>query len=209
MNSPVPKQFLPLAGKPVAMHSMIAFHNAFPEIFLVLVLPGNLFGVWQDLCQKYAFILPHKLVAGGETRFHSVQNALPALPGEGLVAIHDGARPLISEILIRRIFHSAELWGNSVPAVPVTESIRRISGETSIPVDRNTLRSIQTPQVFKVEMIRKGYQQDYQPQFTDDATVLESIGETIQLVDGDPSNIKITNPCDLAMAEILLIQASS
>ena len=203
MNTVVPKQFLLLAGKPMVMHSMCAFLDAFPEIFLVLALPGDQFNFWQYLCKEYAFNAPHQLVAGGKTRFHSVQNALCVMPGEGLVAVHDAARPLVSGALIKKAFLTAELLGNCIPVIPINESVRKIVGETSIPVDRNTLRMVQTPQVFHGASLRKAYQQDFQERFTDDSMVMESTGETIHLIDGDLSNIKITNQRDIAFAEIL------
>ena len=203
MDNAVPKQFLLLAGKPMVMHSMTAFMNAIPGISLVLVLPRDQFAKWQELCMEHHFTAPHQLVAGGEARFHSVQNALPAISDEGLVAVHDGARPLVSTSLIRRAFQTAGLYGNCIPVIPVNESIRKISGETNMPVDRGNLRVVQTPQVFQCEILKKAYEQDYQPQFTDDAMVLESLGETIHLTDGDLFNIKITHPHDLAIAEML------
>ena len=203
MNNAVPKQFLLLAGKPMVMHSMTAFMNAIPGISLVLVLPRDQFAKWQGLCMEHHFTAPHQLVAGGETRFRSVQNALPAIPDEGLVAVHDGARPLVSETLIRRAFQTAELLGNCIPVIPVNESIRKLSGESNMPVDRGNLRVVQTPQVFQCEILKKAYEQDYKPQFTDDAMVLESLGESIHLIEGDLFNIKITHPHDLAIAELL------
>ena len=200
MNTAVPKQFLLLAGKPLVMHSMQPFVDVFPEISLILVLPPDQFIFWQNLCREYAFNIPHQLVAGGKTRFHSVQNALKAITGEGLIAVHDGARPLISKNLIQRAFHTAELLGNCIPAVPVNDSFRKICGETSIPVDRNTLRMVQTPQVFDGASLKKAYEQDFQERFTDDAMVMESVGETIHLTEGDLSNIKITHPNDIVFA---------
>ena len=203
MNAAVPKQFLPLAGIPVAMHSLVAFSSANPEISLILVLPGDQFGNWQDLCTKYAFSLPHLLVAGGETRFHSVRNALALLPAEGLIAVHDAARPLVSEILIQRVFQAAELWGNAIPVIPINESVRQVTGENSSPIDRHTLRIVQTPQVFHASLLLEAYRQEFKSSFTDDATVVECMDETIHLVDGEPANFKITYPHDLAIAEKL------
>ena len=203
MNILVPKQFLILAGKPVVMHSMQAFSDAIPDISMVLVLPPGQFGQWEKLCMEYSFNLPHKLVPGGPSRFHSVQNALPALSGDDLVAIHDGARPLVSAALIHRVFNTALLLGNCIPVIPVNETVRRVSGETSTPADRNSLRLVQTPQVFYSSILRKGYEQPYREQFTDDAMVMESIGETIHLAEGEPFNLKITHKHDLELAESL------
>ena len=187
----------------MVMHSMLAFLDAFPEISLILALPRDQFNFWQYLCTEHAFHLPHQLAAGGNSRFHSVQNALSVMPGEGLVAVHDGARPLISGALIQKAFQTAEIMGNCIPVIPVNESIRNIGGESSIPVDRNTLRMVQTPQVFYSVTLRKAYKQEFQERFTDDAMVMENMGETIHLIDGDLSNIKITHQNDIALAEIL------
>lgn len=206
MNSITPKQFLLLGGKPLLMHSLSAFPSAYPDISLVLALPADQFSRWQELCDQYDFSIPHQVVAGGETRFHSVQNALPVITGEGLVAIHDGARPLVTRALIRKVFAAAEQSGNCIPVISLNESLRIISGTASHAVDRNTCRIVQTPQVFHTTILKNAYLQPFREQFTDDATVVESIGETIYLVDGDPANLKITNPDDLAAAEILIRQ---
>jgi 2-C-methyl-D-erythritol 4-phosphate cytidylyltransferase len=209
MNAGIPKQFLLLRGKPMLMYSIEAFHRAFPEIIPVIALPEEQFPAWQTLCNQHAFTLPHILSAGGATRFHSVQNALNSIDDEGLVAIHDGARPLVTELDIRSAFFSAAEFGNAVPVVPFTESVRMVSGigihsEGSRVVDRTSLRVVQTPQVFQTALLKKAYRQDFREGFTDDATVVESIGETIHLIDGDPLNLKITHPYDLAAAGIML-----
>ena len=206
MNSPVPKQFMLLGGKPLLMHSMMAFAEAFPDMVMVLALPEGRFDEWKDLCSEHAFTLPHTLSPGGATRFHSVRNALERIPGEGLVAVHDGARPLITAGLVRKVFAAAEQLGNCVPAIPFTESVRQVSGEKTVPADRTCLRVIQTPQVFHLPALKKAYEQEYDECFTDDATVIERTGATIHLAVGDPSNIKITRPSDLAVAEALFRQ---
>ena len=188
------------------MYSIEAFFQAFPDISLIVALPANQFTAWQNLCNQYAFSLPHQLISGGETRFHSVQHALSAIEDDGLVAIHDGARPMISVSLIRAAFLTAGEQGNCIPVIPVTESVRILTKDTrcSLTLQREDLRIVQTPQVFQVSVIKKAYQQEYRESFTDDATVAESIGEVINLIDGDPVNMKITHPYDLAAAEILL-----
>ncbi len=203
MNAVIPKQFLILAGKPLLMHSMQAFSHTYPGINLVLALPSDQFSSWNTLCKAYDFDLPHLLVSGGNTRFHSVQQALTAIPGEGLVAIHDGVRPLVSESLIRSAFQTAEGLGNCIPVLPLTESLRMLTGALSQPVDRTAYRVVQTPQVFHAAVIKQAYNQPYQKHFTDDAMVAESMGETIHLIPGDPVNLKITHPYDLAVAEYL------
>ncbi len=207
MNAGIPKQFLILAGKPLLMHSMQAFSNAYPGITLVVALPHDQFPAWDDLCQKFSFDLPHLVSKGGTTRFHSVQQALSNLPGEGLIAIHDGVRPLISVALIRSAFQTAEGLGNCIPVLPLTESLRRVDGDHNEPADRSAFRVIQTPQVFLASTIKKAYEQPYRECYTDDATVAESIGEPIHLINGDPVNLKITHPYDLALAEFLLAKS--
>jgi 2-C-methyl-D-erythritol 4-phosphate cytidylyltransferase len=204
MNSGIPKQFLPLAGKPMLMHSIEAFFHACPDVSIVLALPAGHFSSWQQLCEQHDFKLSHQLVAGGETRFHSVQNALSAIDDDGLVAIHDGARPLVPESLIREAFLIAGQLGNCIPVIPLNESVRILSGDTNLAVNREVYRLVQTPQVFHVAIIKKAYEQKFREQFTDDAMVAESIGETINLIDGDPVNLKITHPGDLATAEAML-----
>lgn len=207
MNAGIPKQFLLLAGKPLLMRCMEAFSNAYPGIAMVLALPHDQFPVWNDLCKKFSFDVPHQVSAGGATRFHSVQQALANLPAEGLIAIHDGVRPLVSETLIRSAFQTAEGLGNCIPVLPLTESLRKVEGDHSEPVDRAVFRMVQTPQVFLASTIKKAYKQPYQDRFTDDATVVESIGETIHLIHGDPVNLKITHPYDLAVAEYLFAKS--
>jgi 2-C-methyl-D-erythritol 4-phosphate cytidylyltransferase len=204
MNVSIPKQFLLLQGKPLLMYSIEAFNQACPGISLLVVLPSGQFSTWKHLCDQHAFVLPHQLVEGGETRFHSVKNALACIGDEGLVAIHDGARPLISESLIRTVFLAAGQLGNCIPVIPLNESLRILSGETNRLVNRYNYRIVQTPQVFQAAIIKKAYSQEYRESFTDDAAVVETLGETIHLADGDPVNLKITHPYDLAAAEILI-----
>ncbi len=216
MNAGVPKQFLLLAGRPLLMHSIEAFSSAFPEISVILALPNDQFRLWQKLCIQYSFTLPHHLTAGGATRFQSVKNALSEVNGEGLVAIHDGARPLISVALIRNAFLIAAGQGNCIPVIPATESMRILTetghatqGLTpaitrSLTLQREDVFIVQTPQIFQSAILKKAYEQDFKDSFTDDATVVEEIGETIHLTEGDPVNIKITHPQDLAAAEFIL-----
>ncbi|MFZ4523222.1 MAG: 2-C-methyl-D-erythritol 4-phosphate cytidylyltransferase [Bacteroidales bacterium] len=204
MNAGMPKQFLLLNGKPLLMYSIEAFNVAFPGISVILVLPATELLPWKQLCDEYAFNLPCTLVAGGETRFHSVQNALAVMDDGGLVAIHDGARPLVSPSLIRNTFLTAGQLGNAVPVIEFSDSVRKVSGKGSQPVDRSILRLVQTPQVFNISILKKAYHQEYRTTFTDDASVMESAGETIHLTEGDPVNLKITHPYDLAAAEIML-----
>jgi 2-C-methyl-D-erythritol 4-phosphate cytidylyltransferase len=206
MGSEIPKQFLPLAGLPVLMHAILAFHNAVPDAAITVALPKTEFVRWKELQTVHGFNIPHTVVAGGATRFHSVKNALTTLPGEGIVAIHDGVRPLVSIELIHSAFREAEISGNAVPAVPVSESMRLLDETGNRPVDRSGYRLIQTPQVFRLADARHAFLQDYLPGFTDDATVLESSGIRINLIEGETRNIKITGPDDMAAAQALMIR---
>ncbi len=208
MKSKIPKQFLLLAKKPLLFYSLEAFAMFDPNIQLVLVLPEPYFIRWEELVEKNHFSIPHTIMEGGETRFQSVKNGLDAINEDGLVAIHDGARPLLSQSLIRRSFDTATTYGNAIPVVPVSESMRSLEEAESHPVDRTHYRLVQTPQVFKVKMLKEAYQQDYTPGFTDDATVIEAMGERVHLIEGDPLNMKITHPSDLTMAEFFSLSTS-
>ncbi len=204
MNSLVPKQFLLLKDLPVLFYSLSAFFQFDATIRILLALPQELFGNWTELQRRYEMTIPHEVIPGGETRFHSVLNCLQRLDNDGLVAIHDGARPLVSQELIYRLFSAAEEKGNAIPVVPVKESIRKLVGSSNQPANRSLFRIVQTPQVFQTSLIQKAYAQPFSPGFTDDATVFESLGKPIHLVEGDPANIKITYPADLQVAEAFL-----
>ena len=186
------------------MHTLELFHKYDPCMDMVIVLPEKHFSLWSDLCEAHSFSIPCRMVEGGDSRFQSVKNGLSAIPEEGIVFIHDGVRPLVSEDTLKRCYEMAMLHGNAIPGVPVSESVRWSDGKTNYPVDRNNLFLIQTPQTFSISLIRKSYSQEYDPEFTDDASVLEKSGETIHLVEGNRENIKITWPSDLIYAGVIL-----
>jgi len=204
MNPDIPKQFLPLNGLPVLMHSVNVFRRFDPAIQIVITLPRDYFSFWDTLCLKYNFQLKLERTPGGKTRVHSVKNALTLVKDAEYIAIHDGVRPLVSEETIRKAFEEAALFGNAVPVIPVSESVRKTKANLTIPVPRNTLYIVQTPQVFRTGLIQKAYSAIDNDDFTDDATVLETIGEKIHLFEGNRENIKITYPDDLIIAEALL-----
>ena len=204
MGAEIPKQFIPLCGKPILMHTLEQFHNYDASMQLVLVLPSNQFSVWKELCRENNFQIIHQLVAGGNTRFQSVKNGLDTLPENGLVFIHDGVRPLVSQETIAHCEETTRAKGNALPVMPVVESLRELTPEASKHTDRSRFRLVQTPQTFKLNLIKKAFEQEESPLFTDDASVCEAMGETINLVDGNPENIKITRPFDLKIAEFLL-----
>ena len=202
METDIPKQFLLLKGKPVLMHTLQKFSNCKQ---IILVLPDTQISYWGELCKQYNFLLAHTVVKGGSERFFSVLNGLSALPNEGLVAIHDGVRPCISEQIITNSFDEALKYGNAVVAVPLKDSIRMVDEEKSIAVDRSKYYLIQTPQTFNLALLKKVYGQTvYQEIFTDDASAFESAGNNIHLVKGEYTNIKITTPDDLPLAELFL-----
>ncbi|NMC39645.1 MAG: 2-C-methyl-D-erythritol 4-phosphate cytidylyltransferase [Bacteroidales bacterium] len=204
MGLDTPKQFLELAGKPVLMHTIERFRTFSESIDIITVLPENQLRFWNDLQKKYSFDIPHTLVKGGQHRFISVKHGLEFVGDSGLVAVHDGVRPLVRTETIKRCFEVAEKYGNAVPAVSPSDSVRFIEDDTTRPVNRNLVKQIQTPQVFRVELLKKAYRQEYDPSFLDDATVVEKTGVKINLVEGNRENIKITNPEDLFIAQTLL-----
>lgn len=206
MNNEVPKQFLPLCGKPIVMHTLETFYNFDSHIELILVLPEHLMVYWQNLCVEHQFDIPHDIVAGGQERFYSVKNGLAFAKPNALIAIHDGVRPFVSHSTLERCFRQAELQGNAIPAMPLVDSIREIKLNENQIVDRTKLRAIQTPQVFQSQIITKAFEQPFSPTFTDDASVVEAYGEKIHLVEGNVENIKLTTSFDLLIGEALLQQ---
>jgi 2-C-methyl-D-erythritol 4-phosphate cytidylyltransferase len=204
MGAEIPKQFLELAGRPVLMHTIERFKAFSESIEIITVLPENQLRHWIELQKKYSFTVPQTIVKGGSTRFHSVKNGLKFVNIPGLVAIHDGVRPFVSLDTIQICFSTAENLGNAIPVISPTESLRLVTDEGSQPINRLHVKQIQTPQVFSAELIKDAYLQEYKPEFTDDATVLEATGARINLIDGNRENIKITNPEDLLISTALL-----
>lgn len=205
MQKDVPKQFLELCGKPVLMHSIMAFANFSESIRMIVVLPSLQIRYWRELCSRYDFTIPHEIIGGGSTRFHSVKNGLSLLSGEGLVAIHDGVRPLVSRQTIANCFCEAASHGCAVPTTPVNDTVREVADLKNRMLDRSILRLIQTPQVFDCSLLKKAYEQPYSPAFTDDASVFEKSGHAIHLTEGNVENLKITTQNDLIAAEALKI----
>lgn len=205
MNNTVPKQFIELSGLPVLMHTINAFFSYSPNIDVILILPNDELEVWAALCKKYNFNKPLQIVAGGETRFQSVRNGLAAIEtNDGLVAIHDGVRPLVSKEIIGASFRLAAVHQSAVAAVRLKESIRITERNVTTSVDRSSYRLIQTPQTFDLKLIKDAYKIKEEASLTDDASVAERAGCKISLFEGSYSNIKITTPEDLVIAEALL-----
>lgn len=204
MGGEIPKQFLPIGGKPVLMRTIEAFHLYDNTIHVVLVLPVSQQAYWRELCKKYSFELPHEVADGGETRFHSVMNGLALVEGEGLVGVHDGVRPFVSQEVITRCYAEAVTKKAVIPVIGVVETVRRLEGTDSVTVPRDQYKLVQTPQVFDVALLQRAYQQKYTEMFTDDASVVEALGEKVFLVEGNRENIKLTTPFDLKLAEMLI-----
>ena len=205
MGAAVPKQFLDLAGEPVLRRTVECFLRFDPSMELILVLPSAHRDWWRDYCRRTGFLERYSMVSGGITRFHSVQNALKYVDGDGIVAVHDGVRPLLRRELLERLFREAEVSDAVVPAVPMADSVRRVSEEggrqASVPVDRDGLVRVQTPQVFRASVLKAAYNQPFSTLFTDDASVVEASGVAVKVIPGDRINLKITTPEDLSLAE--------
>ena len=203
MGGDVPKQFQLLGNQPVLMHTLQRFADDCKDLQIILVLPQEQIEYWSDLGEKYHFGVEHWIVAGGETRFHSVQNGLAQIPddAEGVVAVHDGVRPLVSREVIGKCFEEARRKKAVVPVVPVVESLRHVSDGA---VPRADYRLVQTPQTFDIQLLKQAYRQPFSKDFTDDASVVEAFGHPITMVEGNRENIKLTTPFDLRIAETLL-----
>lgn len=204
MGTDLPKQFLPIGGKPVLMRTLEAFYTYNPEMQIILVLPRSQHKYWTELCGEYHFSLPHTIADGGETRFHSVKNGLAFVTSPGLVGVHDGVRPFVSQEVIARCYALAAEKKAVIPVVDVVETVRHLEGEGSATVSRDDYKLVQTPQVFDATLLKEAYEQPYTSHFTDDASVVEAIGAPVFLTPGNRENIKITTPFDLKIATALI-----
>jgi 2-C-methyl-D-erythritol 4-phosphate cytidylyltransferase len=204
MGGEIPKQFLPVNGKPVLMLTLETFYRFDPQIKIILVLPREQQTYWNELCVKYHFEIPYLLADGGETRFHSVKNGLSMADDDGLIGVHDGVRPFVSQEVIAHCFDAASTKEAAIPVIDVVETVRKIDGEESVTVDRNNYKLVQTPQVFTSSLLKRAYNQEYSPLFTDDASVVEAMGVKVVLVPGNRENIKITTPFDMIIANALV-----
>lgn len=202
MGSDIPKQFLPIGGKPVLMRTIERFHHFSEALQIILVLPKAQQAYWHELCEQYQFDVPYLLADGGETRFHSVQHGLALIPddAQGVVGVHDGVRPFPAIDVIRRCYDTARTAKAVIPVTPVVETLRHITEGTK---PRGDYRLVQTPQTFDIQLLKAANCQPFSEAFTDDASVIESYGHAITMVEGNRENIKITTPFDLAIAETL------
>ena len=216
MGSALPKQFIPLGGKPILQRSIERFVQACPDVKVITVLPRDYMPEWKDLCQKNNFYYPQILVEGGITRFHSVRNALEKVPAGAVVAIHDGVRPMVTPDLVARMFARMSSCRALIPVLPSVDSLEAVrkvvkaSGEEvleTIPgavIDRETVYRAQTPQIFLSEDIKAAYGQAFDTAFTDDASVAAKKNIPLSYIEGERYNIKITTPDDLDFAEAIL-----
>lgn len=202
MGTETPKQFLQVANKPILLHTLEKFHATNPLFNLILVLPAAHFTMWQQILLQFNCTIPHTLVEGGNTRFHSVKNGLDLI-NDGYVAVHDGVRPLVSSKTIRNTLDYAAKYGAAIPVIQSTDSIRMLKDGSSIALNRAQLRNVQTPQCFEVAILKKAMLQEYSTEFTDCASVVEKAGFPIYLSEGNSENIKITTPLDLKLAELI------
>ena len=206
MGSDIPKQFLPIGGKPVLMRTLERFRTYSDDLQIILVLPEAQQDYWRQLCEEYHFDVEYQLANGGQTRFHSVQNGLALVPdnAEGVVGVHDGVRPFPSIEVIRNCYETAKEKKAVIPVIPVVETVRHLENEGSVTVPRSDYRLVQTPQTFDIQLLKAANHQPYNDGFTDDASVVESYGHAITLVEGNRENIKITTPYDMKIAEVLI-----
>ena len=206
MGSDIPKQFLPIGGKPVLMRTLERFRKYSADLQIILVLPEAQQAYWQELCEKYDFKVKYQLANGGQTRFHSVQNGLALVPddAEGVVGVHDGVRPFPSIEVIKNCYETARTAKAVIPVIPVVETVRHLEGDSSVTVPRGDYRLVQTPQTFDIQLLKAANRQPYNDGFTDDASVVESYGHAITLVEGNRENIKITTPYDITVAEAII-----
>ncbi len=207
MGSTLPKQFLMLGNMPVLGRTINRIAEALPSAEVVVVLPKQHIELWHNLAARFD-IAPHKIAEGGAERFHSVKNGIAALCSDvQTIAVHDGVRPLVSKKLIIKLILEAEKCAAVIPVVAPTDSFRALDTEGSHIIDRSLLRMVHTPQVFNAAVLREAYEQPFSTAFTDDASVVEAAGHSITLVEGEPSNIKITTPSDIVIAEALIARA--
>ena len=216
MGSDIPKQFLPIGGKPVLMRTLERFREYSDDIQIILVLPEAQQEYWHQLCDEYHFDVEYTLANGGQTRFHSVQNGLAKVPddAQGVVGVHDGVRPFPSIEVIKNCYETARTAKAVIPVIPVVETVRQLidsdsqlsilNSQLSKTVPRDHYRLVQTPQTFDIQLLKAAKRQPYNDGFTDDASVVEAFGHKITLVEGNRENIKITTPYDLKIAEVLI-----
>jgi 2-C-methyl-D-erythritol 4-phosphate cytidylyltransferase len=209
MNNAVPKQFLLLDGKPVLYYTLRTFLDAYPDMEIILVLPEEHVASGQEIIDAFFDYERIQITVGGRTRFHSVQNGLKLVEEESIVFVHDAVRCLATTSLVQRCYEAAAENGSAIPVIDSRDSIRVLTAEGNEALERSTVKLVQTPQTFHSKILLPAFNIDYKDRFTDEATVVEAFGMKVQLVEGEVSNIKITQPSDLILAEILLKEKQS
>lgn len=204
MKSEIPKQFIEIGGKPILMHTIEQFYKADSNIEIILVLPKEQIQYWQELQTKHGFEVPVLVSEGGTSRFYSVKNGLEKVTSTGVVAIHDGVRPFVATSTIMKGFEVAEKEKTAIPTVNLVDSIRRVDEKVNRALNRADYRLVQTPQVFDIALLKTAYQQSFSDTFTDDASVIEAMGHSVTLFEGNSENFKITTPFDLKVAEMMV-----
>jgi 2-C-methyl-D-erythritol 4-phosphate cytidylyltransferase len=206
MGGSLPKQFLPINGRPLLFYTIERFHQYDPYIEILLTLPEDWRSYWENLCEEFSFSIPHQVISGGKERYHSIKLALAHSTGN-LVGVHDGVRPFVSVETIARCYEKAQIDGSAVPVMPIKESLRKLNDKLkSESVERSAYRSVQTPQVFERNILVSAYERPFHYAITDDASLVEENGTTIYLVEGNEENLKITTPLDLTFCEFLLLK---
>jgi 2-C-methyl-D-erythritol 4-phosphate cytidylyltransferase len=204
MNSSIPKQFLLIRNKPVLFYTLDSFLKAYDDLYIVLVLPEAHIAKGQEIIDGYFDNNRIRLINGGRTRFHSVQNGLSQIEKESIVFVHDGVRCLITTDLIQRCYDAALKFGTAIPAITSKDSVRMITEDGNAALERSAVKLVQTPQTFHSKILLEAYKIDYKDKFTDEASVVEAFGLKVHLIDGEENNIKITNPVDLLLADIVI-----
>ena len=200
----IPKQFLPIGGEPILMHTLRAMNGALAPKRIVVVLPESHMEHWRRICEGHHFDVPHEMVIGGDTRWQSVKNGLATLPDDGLVAIHDGVRPFVAVKVVQGCAEAAKEHGGAIPTLPLNDSLRQLDGDNSFIVHRSSYLAVQTPQIFRTAELKHAYERPYSEEYTDDAAVYEADGGVVSLIRGNRENIKITHSSDLLFANALL-----
>ena len=209
MNSVIPKQFLLIRNKPLLYYTIDAFLKAYSDLQVILVLPEDHISKGQEIVDAYFDNSRISICPGGRTRFHSVQNGLQLVNEESIVFVHDGVRCLVTADLIQHCFEQAKRSGSAIPVITSKDSVRLITDEGHIALDRNRVKLVQTPQAFHSKILLTAFRIDYKDKFTDEASVVEAFGIKVHLVEGEENNIKITTPGDIFIAEQIIKGASS
>ena len=206
MNSDLPKQFMLLKNKPILYYTINAFLSAFDDVEIILVLPVEHMGKGQEIIDGYFESSRFRLCEGGRSRFHSVQNGLALVNEESIIFVHDGVRCLLTGNLIQKCYEAAIEYGNAIPAIDSKDSLRLITSNGNKILKRNKVKLIQTPQTFHSKILLPAFKIDYKNTFTDEASVVEAFGLKVNLIEGEETNIKITTPFDIRLAENLLLE---